>query len=189
MPGGAQQLRDQRGSRGPHRARGDRGVLNSRQGAAEPAACTTMGTGLCSAGGRFCPNQATEGIPGYRGSAGCTQTRGSWAQKPCQWVWEQQAEELLALIAGKGEALGTFPCQAREVWGWLAFVLGTCVVGRAQAGVVGGTRHAGPPVLTAVLLAGVAGSAAARALKAHQAQASATGHRAASGGGNRSILG
>lgn len=63
------------------------------------------------------------------------------------------------------------PCQAREVWGWLAPVLGTCVEGRAQAGVVGGTRNAGAPVLAAVVLAGVAGRAAAQALEARRAQA------------------
>lgn len=77
---------------------------------------------------------------------------------------------------------GTSPCQ---VWRWMVLALGTCVVGRAQAGVVGGTGHAGAPILTAVLLAGVTGSVAARAVEACWAQTPATGHRAASGGGKQ----
>ena len=77
VPGGAQQLRDQRGSPGPHESGRAHGGLSSRQGAAEPAARTATGAGLCSTGGSSCPSQATEGIPGYEGSAGCTQTR-SW---------------------------------------------------------------------------------------------------------------
>lgn len=51
----------------------------------------------------------------------------------------------------------------------------TCVVSRAQAGVVGGTRHTGAPILTAVFLAGVTGGAAVRALKACCTQAPVPG--------------
>lgn len=56
-------------------------------------------------------------------------------------------------------------------WGQPAPTPVTCVVGRAQAGVVGGPGHAGAPVLTAVLLAGVTDGVAARALKTRCTQA------------------
>lgn len=56
-------------------------------------------------------------------------------------------------------------------WGQLAPTAVTCVAGRAQAGVVGGPGHAGAPVLTAVLLAGVTDGVAARALKTRCTQA------------------
>lgn len=169
VPGAAQQLWDQRGSSGPRRARGAYGGLSSSRELWSLQLTLPWGKG--SAPLEAALAQARHlGHPRVRGL--------SWGYPNARWLGPDATEM-------GARAMGTSPCQACKVWGWVVLTLGTCVVGRAQAGVVGGTGHAGAPILAAVLLAGVTGSAAARAVEACWTQAPATGHRAASGGGKQ----